>query len=269
MGRAHVEVIHQSDVDAAAFAEKGWPSGAQMKVLSRDEDSGAVTGILQLPGGYRRPIGSLATDCEVLVLSGAVRIGDTLRGFGYYEFTPKDVLQEGWIVPEGCEMLFMARRARPEFAPDPVGAASDDGRIRLETEAMPWEETPIPGPPPGLVLKPLRMDPDTGEMAALWSHPSRFPSDGQYTSLEFHECVEESYCLSGDMWIGSSGKMVAGSYFWRPPYISHGPFYSASGSLTYVYFDGPLVNHLVDPPGPTPEENRRSLEAGREQNAVA
>jgi hypothetical protein len=256
MGRAHVEVISQQDVPAEEFHSAGWPAGARLKTLSLDDTSGALTGILQLGPGYRRPVGSVRGATEILVLSGAIRIGRDLRGFGYYECNPAEALQDAWIVPERCELLFMARKVGPEFTPVPAGIPTQEGRIALDTETLAWEETPIPGPPPGLVLKPLRIDAETGEMAALWSHPSRFPADGQYTSLEFHECVEESYCLSGDMWIGTSGTMTEGSYFWRPPYISHGPFYSRTGSLTYVYFDGPLVNHLHDA-ARTPEENRR------------
>lgn len=259
MARTHIELIDAADVEPAPLSAAGWPAGAVMRVLSEDADTGAVTGVLELAGGYRRPSGSLTADTELLVLSGSVRIGPDLRGFGYYEFTPAEVRQDEWIVPEACTILLLARRNRPDFVAGSAPTAPNAGRIRLDTERMPWEETPIPGPPPGLVLKPLRMDPETGELAALWSHPSRFPSDGQYTSLEFHECVEESYCLSGDMWIGTSGRMTAGSYFWRPPFVSHGPFYSREGSLTFVYFDGPLVNHLHDAPARTPDENRAWL----------
>lgn len=262
MARKHVEVISQHDVSAEEFRDVGWPAGAQLKTLSLDDTTGALTGVLQLGPGYRRPVGSLAGACEVLVLSGAIRIGADLRGFGYYEYNPAGAVQEDWVVPEWCELLFMARHQAPHFTPSPGATPTTDGRIRIDTETTPWEETPIPGPPPGLVLKPLRIDAETGEMAALWSHPSRFPADGQYTSLEFHECVEESYCLSGDMWIGTSGTMTEGSYFWRPPYVSHGPFYSRTGSLTYVYFDGQLVNHLHDVVR-TPEENMKSLGAQR------
>lgn len=268
MSRPHVELINESEVQASALLATGWPAGAQMQVLSSDPDSGAVTGILRLAAGYRRPPGALAADTELLVLSGAVRIGGMLRGIGYYEYDPAGAAQDSWIVAESCEMLFLARRGRPDFDADPGGVADDGARVQLETEAMPWEATPIPGPPSGLMLKPLRADPATGEMSALWSHPSRFPADGQYPGLEFHECVEESYCLGGDMWIGTSGTMVAGSYFWRPPFVSHGPFYSRNGSLTFVYFDGPLVNHLMDAPGRTPEQNRRWLEGQRESGSV-
>ena len=50
--------------------------------------------------------------------------------------------------------------------------------------------------------------------------------------------------------------MEAGSYFWRPPYVTHGPFYSRSGRVSLTWCSGPLANHFVDDPRRTVEENR-------------
>lgn len=61
---------------------------------------------------------------------------------------------------------------------------------------------------------------------------------------------------SGDIRLGNSGLMAKGCYFWRPPYIAHGPFFSTAGMLALITVDSPLINHFVDDPWRTIEENR-------------
>jgi hypothetical protein len=127
-----------------------------------------------------------------------------------------------------------------------------EGRIALDTERMPWAIARVPGPDPGLLSKTLRHGEQTGERTFLCSCVRRY----DYSKLEYHDCVEESFCIEGEIWMGSSGTMRAGSYFWRPPYVTHGPFYSREGMVALFTTDGPLVNHYVDDPRRTPDENR-------------
>ena len=77
---------------------------------------------------------------------------------------------------------------------------------------------------------------------------------------EFHDCIEEIYCVSGDIWLGNSGTMGPGSYLWRPPYITHGPFRSESGCVLFLFVDETLINHFVDDPRSSQEKNRRRVE---------
>ena len=58
--------------------------------------------------------------------------------------------------------------------------------------------------------------------------------------------------------------MTGGSYLWRPPYLTHGPFHSAAGCLLLVWVSGTLVTHFVDDPSATQEENRRAGERATE-----
>ena len=53
------------------------------------------------------------------------------------------------------------------------------------------------------------------------------------------------------------------SYFWRPPYITHGPFHSETGSIMYLYSDGPLRNFFTDDPQQSMEANFRQAEEER------
>ena len=76
---------------------------------------------------------------------------------------------------------------------------------------------------------------------------------------EFHTAIEEIYCFSGDITLGNSGRMDAGSYLWRPPFITHGPFHSEQGALLYVWVPGDLVNHAPPSANSTPEQNRAAF----------
>ena len=115
---------------------------ATLVPLSHDDTSGALTGIVSLPAGWHRGAGAIAGDVEFFVLSGALRIGTELRGWGYYEFAPAGARQPDWVVEEQCSLLCMARGS-PEFAI--AGTASATGRIELDTETLPWTETLIGG----------------------------------------------------------------------------------------------------------------------------
>ena len=125
---------------------------------------------------------------------------------------------------------------------------------------MPWVATHIPGPPPGIILKLLRHVEETGEMTWLCGNPPRW----DYPRLEFHDCIEELYCIEGDIWLGNSGTMRPGSYLWRPPYLTHGPFYSRTGCLLFGWVPSTLVNHLPASALSTPEENQKAFERDRE-----
>ena len=250
MGRGHVEIVHESDIQAEEISASGWPAGAHLKTLSRDDGSGALSGLLSLPTGYRRGPGRFTYASELFVLSGTIRCGSEVRSAGYYEYTPADALQEQWAVEEECKLLLLTRGA-PTFEPGD-GDAGPSGRISLDTVRIPWMRGRVPGPPPGLFSKVLRHDEESGARVFLCAAVPRY----EYPLIEYHDCHEEAYQIAGDMRMGTSGLMRPGSYFWRPPYVTHGPFSSRSGMMALMTVDGPLVNHYVDDPRRTVEENR-------------
>ena len=254
--RGWVELAHGHELDWEPMHGDNWPAGADARALSLDGESGALSCVLRLPPGYRRGPGSHVGETEYYVISGGLRIGDTLRGRGYYEYLPPGASQADWVSDQGAEIFFAARTGRPDFIPG-SGSANGNGRLQIDTERMPWQATPVEGPPPGLCVKMLRSVEATGKFAALVSNVPRF----DYPKLEFHDCVEEIFCLSGDIWLGNSGTMRPGSYLWRPPFITHGPFYSESGCMFFLFCDETLINHFVDNPSMSIEENRSRREA--------
>jgi hypothetical protein len=251
MGRGHIEIIQSSDVEPVDLPASGWPPGALLRTLSRDSDNGAFTGLLALPGGYRRGSGRQAHGADLFVLSGTLRIGETLHAPGFYQHIPAETDHESWTASTDCELILMS--AGPgDFTPGTSDRSGADGQINIDTERMPWSRGRHPGPPPGLFSKTLRHDPETGARVFLCSCVRRY----DYPMIEYHDCHEEAFHVTGDMRMGTSGLMSPGSYFWRPPYISHGPFYSQDGMIALMTVDGPLVNHYVSDPRRTPEQNR-------------
>jgi len=250
MSRGHVELVHAPQIEAVELPANGWGAGPTAKVLSADPVSGALSALVMLPAGYRRPAGSVSGLVESLVIDGTLSIGGTQRGFGFYECVPGGGAHEDWSTETGATLLLFARERSPDFTPG-EGGDPRAGRIAIDSETLAWSYSTIPGPPDGHVHKILRRVERTGEMTILLSTvPHR-----EYPALEFHDCVEEYFVIEGGVWLGNSGQMGPGSYFWRPPFITHGPFHSATGGVSVVWVPSTLVNHVPAGPGSTPEEN--------------
>lgn len=251
MNRALVELAHAPEIKPEPLDIAGWPADAMLRPLSRDESSGALTGVVHLPSGWRRLAGAAKGDTELFLLSGGLRVGNTLRSSGYYEFAPARSHQELWVVEEPCSLLLMARDS-PEFIVGQAPASSK--RIELDTEQLPWTETLIGSHPPGVVMKVLRTVEETGETVLLESIIPRW----DYPVIEYHSCAEELFLVDGDMWLGNSGTMRPGSYLWRPAYYTHGPFYTRSGAVIIAWLESAVDSQYVDDPRRTPDQNRRA-----------
>lgn len=261
MPRPHIEIIQAADVAPTPVPASAWPEGATAAVLSRDDATGAFSGLLRLPPGWRREAcHHPATAIDLYVVSGTLHIGDQRCAAGWFGTWPGGTSQPAWIVGDaGAELFLGARAAAPDVARGP-GPRGEDGITLLDTERLEWELAPegppdeqISGLPVGIVTKTLRWVEETGELMALCATVPRWA----YPRLEFHECSEEAYMVRGDIWMGTSGTMHAGSYFWRPPYVTHGPFWSQDGCLFLVYTDTLLVDLVAEGPLSTPDDNRR------------
>ncbi len=258
--RGHQELIHARDLAAEPLPAAGWPDGATIRLLSRNPETGAYSGLLRLPKGWRRPAGHLAADTEWFVLSGWLWVGRELRSYGYFDWAPAGAPQEGLHVLEDTEILFMPRTGAPDFTPGPAPRdPGEAGVIRVATEELPWIRAQTKNAPEYGRSKYFRRNAETGEMSALvWSPPG-----ASHPKIEFHDTVEEMFQIVGDTTLGNSGRMDAGSYFWRPPYITHGPFHSEQGGILFLSTDGALVNYFTDDPQQSLEAN--ILQAERER----
>jgi hypothetical protein len=249
VARPHVEPAHAPEIAPESLA--GWPDGTTVRVLSRDSETGAITGVVHLPAGVVREPTGLAAECDTYLLSGTLRVGGQERGAGYYEYAPAGSRHERWAALEGCELFLMARDGPPE----PRSAeARDPAHLSVDTDALEWAITPIPGMPGGIFLKVMRTVPATGESVFLMGLVPRWSLD----KLEYHDMDEECFIIDGDVWIGNCGRLGPGSYFCRPGYTTHGPFFTRHGFVALQWTSTHVVNHFTDDPLSTREENRRA-----------
>ena len=255
MSRGNIALLQAGDVAHSPLAATGWPVGAVARVLSHDDETGALTALVRLPQGYRRPAGAIAVESEHYVLSGTLRIGSDVREAGWYEYAPAGSRQEAWTVAEQCELLLMARGGRPDFAPAARRpCARDAAAIAVDSGQMRWTAERVPNEAPGAAFKRLRYVPETGEYLILAAFVPRWHSGA---ARVFHDGPEEGYMIAGEMTNGLGGTMRGGSYFWHAPYEGHGPHDSHPGALVITYVDGFVVNHVCASATSTADENRR------------
>jgi hypothetical protein len=261
--RGHRELVHSGEIEPEAMPASGWPDDARVRLLSRDPGTGAFSGLLRVPRGTRLPAFHLAADTEWLVLSGWIRVGEELRTYGWYEWAPAGTTIDPWHVMDDAELLLMPRTGAPDLT-EGAGPRADEGRIRLDSETLPWTASMTKNGPKYSRSRLLRYVPETGERSTLLKRPV----EGEHPVIEFHDSVEEMYSVVGDVWLRNSGWMQTGSYFWRPPYITHGPFRTEKGGISYLYVDKELINFFVDDPGATPESNVVEAERQRREGIV-
>jgi len=227
-------------IDFAAFA----PSldlGGSVRVLSRDAGDGASTCLWTVPAGWRHPGGYRLAGAEHLfVLEGDIQIGPNRFRPGCYGYRSPGYMHEPRASEGGAVILASWDRAlMPGGQADgPVG----DGKVFVDTAAMPAMPTPVAGPPTGIVVKILNHEPATGGMSMLITIPPGWTED----RAEHHDCVEESFKVAGDISIVEDGKphtLAAGDYFFRPPRIKHGPMKTAHGTTSLIRFSAAVVNH--------------------------
>lgn len=100
----------------------------------------------------------------------------------------------------------------------------------LDVESLPWKPTPVPG----IDMKILMQDTDTGLLTALfrWQPGTELP-------LHEHVEVEQSYVLEGSI-VDAEGEAKAGDFVWRPRgnrHVARAP----NGALVLSFFLKPNV----------------------------
>jgi hypothetical protein len=249
--KRHVEnaVVHA--IPATPWRVAGFPAGAAVRVLSDDAESGALTGVIELPVGFSSAGAALAcsADLQMFVLAGELRIGAARLTAGSYCFHPAGSATGDWECTSTVRALLIVG-PHPGFAaigPGAAGRGPDPRAIpAIDSWALQWID-PLTASDPstpyrtGVMVKMLREDRETGSTTHLagllpgWFMPG----------LEVHPVTEENYCLSGDVHIGMVGDgpgytMTEGVYLCRPPGIAHGPILSKNGNVNFCYTHGRL-----------------------------
>ncbi len=244
MTRPQIEFIQSQSLPWTHAPRFGLGDGVQVKVLSEDADSGAASLLVRYPAGCRLDPGARGADEEVLVLDGALQVGDRPYGHMAYAHWPNGFSAGARHSATGATVLTF-------FSADPRGRAPadfDPTRLveHLDTFEVPYTGNFHPEFPPGAGRKVLFTDPQSGATSwLLGTLPMRWAERS-----EEHDHVEEMYLLAGESH-GDRGVMRPGAYFWRPGLIPHGPYGTMTGNLYFFRTQGgPLVTRYVAPERP-------------------
>ena len=227
----------------AEQAVVGLRPGTSLRVLSRDAGDGAMTCLWRIPPGWSHPEDFALAGGEALyVLEGGVSVGDQRYGVGHYGYLPAGRTHEGVRSDAGAVIYVMWDAAPRLLQPGTAPIGSDTPILWLDGNAMDEHPTPVEGPVAGIMVRILRRDAATGGMTLI----IRIPPGWEEPRSEHHDCVEESFKLSGEIWLQENGEpqtLAAGDYFFRPPRIKHGPMRTAAGTSSLIRFSATVVNH--------------------------
>ena len=218
------------------------------RVLSRDTESGACSLILRYPAGWSRAAECLAVDEELLVLEGALEIGDVSYQRHDYAHLPRGLGRAGMHSGNGALVLTffsaaaVARRADTSDY-DPARLVRHLNTRTLPAQIGPRKHMRSAGfNHGGTVHKLLFDDPLTGDKTWLaglgpWWHCE---------TQETHPVAEEEFALAGDIHM-PNGVLREGGYFWRPPDIAHGPFGTIGGTVHLCRGKGGVYSTVFTP----------------------
>lgn len=238
MARDHVEFLRAHELPRGSRIAEGLPPGMSAALLSRDGETGAVSYIADVgPVWRRREAGYFTAPVEILVLKGALTIGSDTLTRGCYSYLPAGVWHGPMQSDQGAEFFLMFDGA-PAFvvAERDAPRAKSNLAIRgLDILGMPWSESkaydgrPKEEIPPGLKVKYIRSDPDTGAYSLLCYQQPMWRD----RKLEVHDTWEELILLEGDYQMGLAGMVAGGTYIFRQGLVPHGPQATRFGSVWF------------------------------------
>jgi anti-sigma factor ChrR (cupin superfamily) len=93
------------------------PPGAELKVLSADEETGAVAALVKFPAGYLEPKHGHPCGHDILVLQGKLVNPETSQetGTGMFFYAPKGDIHGPFQVPADQDCIFFVVTDGPLF----------------------------------------------------------------------------------------------------------------------------------------------------------
>ena len=257
MPRPQSENVKGLELPRRPWGARGLPPGLEARVLNLDPETGAESVLIHVPKGWRWPAdGFCAADQDFFVFEGAITVGAHRLENGGFCFYPAGVLQGGWAADADTTVYAIYNRA-PVFqaaTAHATGAAVAKTVKARDTWAMEWFDPLAASKPsmkfhPGIFVKELRVDPDTGTRTHLAGLMPGWFQEG----VEVHPVREESLIISGDVNIATvNGKpgytLSVGGFYSRPAGIPHGPLSSKNGNVGIVHCEGLLgIDYHTDP----------------------
>jgi hypothetical protein len=224
MARPHIEFVHAAEVPLEAIHE-GPFAGCAQRVLSRDDESGASTALVSLPGSWSGSLALLDRPLELFCVRGRLELDGRGFGEGCHGWVPSLTAGAPLAALEAALCLVMVEAVRA-----PTG-----GPVEIvDSKELPFRDRTIAAVPPGLIVKALRVDPETGDRTWI----AAVAPGWEERRAEIHPTVEEAFVLRGDGLLGTRGELTAGCYFWRPPNVRHGPMVTHGGQLVFFRTKG-------------------------------
>jgi len=245
--RGFVGFINESDLMWRPFLVPGIPGGIEVKLLSHDRVTGAVSLLARYPARWRHDVRRYHSgDEELFILEGDLRIGSKVLTERAYAYIPAGLVHGPISTETGCLALWFFSTA-PDFLPEARQSAEPSetrSAIFKHSGEEPWVSSVEAGfaRTPGIFMKILRMDERTGAMTWIAGSFSGRPP----RRWEAHTTWEEGYCLEGEFLLAEClpdgmriGNMKKGSYFFRPAGIRHVGPYSGTSSYVIWFFRTP------------------------------
>ena len=257
MGRPHIEPLVDRDVVAKSLGLPGWSSGITYRTMSIDPVNGSCTQVVEFGGGFRQEAGFSRSEWELFILDGSLTIDGETYTKDHYFFMPAGYRLGNISTEQGCKAIWFFNDHYPDWVPatdhrDDDVATGEFISVNSNDEVRWIEPSFFPQTEPGVFIKILRMEEETGAFTGLYIMVPGFWQD----NVSYHDCMEESYHIWGESWMMQFGYLPTGGYFYRPPYIGHGPFQCEYGTYAIFRTDSWLVNYFNWNPFMNPEENR-------------
>lgn len=220
----------------------GLNRGTFLRVLSTDRDTRALTGLWRIPPGWQHTHSWFrSADESIFVLKGDFCCDGHHHLMGEFVHRGRGTVSHSLRSDSGALLYVMwdgAMQARKHS--DRQGIIK--GPSVVDTKKVRHVPTPIAGPPQGITVCMLHQDAQTGGMIMLVDIEPGWSEDRS----EHHDCVEESFKISGSIWLMENGEehiLKAGDYFFRPPNIKHGPMRTERGTSSIIRFSSTVTNH--------------------------
>ncbi len=237
--RPHVEIIAEDDYVWHTSTLPGSTGEARERRLSTDEEDGSSSLRIDFDSDWSRAAGVPAADTEFFVLEGTMNYDGTEYGKHAYLHVPKGIAMGALSFPRGTKVLHYREYGHSDFEVGGSSRAGATGEVTiLDTTAMEYIAVDKEGPMPGLFIKLLHRDSETGFYTRLI-----YAKEGWLDHrLAHHPCYEEAYTIAGNMTY-NFGLVDTGAYFFRPALVKHGHFIAHEGGTEWlIRSDGELVN---------------------------
>lgn len=248
MSREHVEFVTDAELEWRREELTDQLPPFRNKLLSIDDETGAFTRIVELDGDWSASSVTFPALQELYVLEGHLTVDGHELATDSYLRIPEDLTVESMAADETTRVFWTsdcALDAPGDHDGHRFWQAPESELTVVDATEMEWQGSQKEGPEAGLLVKHLWTDDETEAVTFLVK-----ASEWVESRQEHHDCVETSYTLSGGMKMGERGTMTEGDYFWRPPWVRHGPMEPIDeGFLALLRIDRNLINHYTSVDG--------------------